>query len=532
MSDQSAKFVVVGGGVAGALVADRLGHANHSVILLEAGSRVNRDDAASALATSPTRSLSSPYKDTHFDFAPFRDRLDPFKSTYMRRLGGSTWHWQGSTPRMIPSDFRMRSLYGVGHDWPIGYDDLEEWYCQAETELGVSGDHDVWQDVLGAHRGRPFPMTAIWPSDGDRRMAVLVHGISVEGQALRVRPVPQARNSRPYQGRPPCAGNSTCIPLCPIGAKYDASVHVDRAVGHPKVKVRDLTYAIKLEFSGGKVTGVVAKDGRTGETHTFRGDYVVVCAHAIETVRLLVASNYQDESGQLGRNLMDHPTGQMVALAPWPVWPFRGPPVTSGIDDLRDGPFRHKQAAWKLSLGNDGWGRFRTPDQIVGGWIDQVGFGQALRQKIEDEGSRLYRISWATEQLPSADNRLIPTGKVDTGYGPELAIEYGVSSYTTDAFPVIRHSIARIFDRAGMTGVMADADPLRFGGSGHIMGTYRMAKTVADGVVDPWGRAFSAENLYLLGSGTFPTVGTANPTLTVAALALRTAAYLDGRHAR
>jgi len=536
VSDASADFIIVGGGVTGALLADRLSRAGHSVIVLEAGSPVDREVAARTYATSSTRTLSSPYIDEHFSFAPFPDKADDygpgtkFKSTYLRRLGGSTWHWQGHTPRFLPGDFMLHSLYGVGVDWPLRYDDIEEWYCQAEEELGVSGDHEAWQGFFGARRSRPFPMTAIWPSHADGMMSELVSGLVVDGQELRVRPIPQARNSRPYQSRPPCAGNSTCIPLCPIGAKYDASVHLRRAQERG-ARVIPLMQAVKLVIDGRRVSEVVARDGTTQppELATFKGKYVVVCAHAIETVRLLVASGYADSSGQLGRNLMDHPTGQMVALAPWPVWPFRGPPATSGIDDLRDGAFRSTRAAFKMSLGNDGWGRFQSPEQIVAGrWIQRGGFGSSLRKQIEDEGARLYRISWAAEQLPFAENRLVESGECDELGIPKLRIEYSVSAYSTGAFPVARHTIRRVFERAGMTDIATESDPLKYGGSGHILGTYRMASDAASGVVDSFGRAFSTENLFLLGSGTFPTVGTANPTLTIAALALRTAKHLGG----
>jgi choline dehydrogenase-like flavoprotein len=523
--------VVIGGGVAGALVADRLSRANKKVAVLEAGSRVDRGVAAKAYATSTTRTLGSPYVDAHYSFAPFPDTPSnyhgqtKFQSTYLRRLGGTTWHWQGHTPRLTPSDFRMFSLYGVARDWPIGYDDLEPWYCQAEIELGVSGDHDVWQNVLGARRSRPFPMTAIWPSEADVRMAEAIDGLVVAGQALRVRPTPQARNSQPYQDRPPCAGNASCIPLCPIGAKYDASVHIERA-RRRGVAIYDLMKVVKLEHESSRITEIVAIDGRTDERVSFRADVVVVCAHAIESVRLLVASGLT--SDQLGRNLMDHPTGSMVALAPWPVWPFRGPPSTSGVDDLRDGPFRSRSAAWKLSLGNDGWGRFQTPDQLVASWITHVGFGAPLREQIEDRGKRLYRISWAAEQLPSADNRVAPTGRTDADGLPEVALQYEVDDYTLGAFPTIRYAISRILDRARMTDVAANANPRAFGGSGHILGTTRMAASADDGVVDGWGRVFVTDNLFLVGGGAFPTIGTANPTLTVAALALRTARHLGG----
>src|SRR6185436_3149798 len=81
-----------------------------------------------------------------------------FSSTYLRQVGGTTWHWLGTCLRFVPDDFRLRSRFGRGVDWPIQYAALEPWYGEAEHELGVSGDSE---DDLGSPRTRPFPMPAI-----------------------------------------------------------------------------------------------------------------------------------------------------------------------------------------------------------------------------------------------------------------------------------------------------------------------------------------------------------------------------------
>ena len=135
----------------------------------------------------------------------------------------------GNMPRHLPSDFQLASKYGVGVDWPISYTDIEPWYCKAEAALGVSGDHDELDGLYGARRSAPFPMTRIWPSFGDLYVARGLSGLTIDGMEMKVLCTPQARNSRPYQGRPACAGNSSCVPICPIGAKYDGSVHVNMA---------------------------------------------------------------------------------------------------------------------------------------------------------------------------------------------------------------------------------------------------------------------------------------------------------------
>src|SRR5215469_1387922 len=191
--DPEFDVVIVGAGVAGALIAWRLGLAGVSVALLEAGAgQVDRDAAVAAYGAAASKSLGSPYSggaagpehpgpmDTYYDQAGPED----FLSTYERIAGGSTWHWLGHTPRLLPNDFRLRSAYGVGVDWPIGYEDLEPWYCAAETALGVAGDDTEWADLHGAFRSRPFPMPPIWPSWSDTYVARRVDGTPVFGQPV------------------------------------------------------------------------------------------------------------------------------------------------------------------------------------------------------------------------------------------------------------------------------------------------------------------------------------------------------------
>src|SRR5947209_15928384 len=148
--------VIVGAGVAGALLAWRLGGAGLRVALLEAGSgQVDRNAAVKAYFDSPTKSLGSPYPDgaTGPEHAQTRDSYfdqagpENYLSTYERVAGGSTWHWLGHTPRLVPNDFRLKTAYGQGVDWPIDYAELEPWYALAEEALGVSGDDAQWANV-------------------------------------------------------------------------------------------------------------------------------------------------------------------------------------------------------------------------------------------------------------------------------------------------------------------------------------------------------------------------------------------------
>ena len=198
--------------------------------MLEAGPRFDRVDAVDAFFKAAIKVPECAYPNT--PEAPHPVSNDPdgwyrqsgpdrFKSTYIKGVGGTTWHWLGTCLRLIPSDFRIRSAFGVQSDWPIAYSDLEPFYGQAEREIGVSGDS---QETLGAPRSSAYPMGPIPQTFLDKTFAR-----ALEGSGYHVRATPQGRNSMERDDRPSCCGSASCIPVCPVQAKYDASIHVDRA---------------------------------------------------------------------------------------------------------------------------------------------------------------------------------------------------------------------------------------------------------------------------------------------------------------
>ena len=222
--------VIVGSGVCGALVAARLATRGVSVRILEAGPRVSRPTALAQFRAALIKVPECPYPNAPYaphstsdkpDIYYLQNGPDKFEATYLRQVGGTTWHWLGTSFRFVPDDFRLRSKFGVGVDWPISYDDLEPWYCEAEQELGVAGDPNA---ALDAPRSRPYPLPGIPLTYLDQRVAAAVAKLGYS-----VQPTPQARNSQRYQNRPACCGSAPCIPICPVQAKYDATVHVTQA---------------------------------------------------------------------------------------------------------------------------------------------------------------------------------------------------------------------------------------------------------------------------------------------------------------
>src|SRR2546430_13942479 len=109
-----------------------------------------------------------PPKELYYDYG--NDTKHAFKAGYNRMVGGSTWAWRGNCPRFIPSDFKLKSLFGVGRDWPLDYDELEPWYCKAEAVLGTLGHHVEMDSLFRAHRKPLLPMHCMPPSHSGQRI--------------------------------------------------------------------------------------------------------------------------------------------------------------------------------------------------------------------------------------------------------------------------------------------------------------------------------------------------------------------------
>lgn len=534
MSDIEADVVIVGSGIAGALLAERLTLSGVRVAILEAGPRIDRGHALRRYFQAPFKTPESPYEAT--PEADFPVTVDPghwyrqsgpdrFKSTYLKGVGGTTWHWLGTCLRFLPNDFRMRSRYGRGVDWPLNYDDLEPFYLRAERELGVAGDSD---DDFGSPRSGAFPLPPIPFSYLDTVFTRVLSDTD-----YRVSATPQARNSTVWDGRPACCGSASCIPICPVQAKYDATVHLARAERRGARLHPSTTATAVAVDSGGRVERVHFRRPDLSRG-TARGRHYVMAAHGIETPRLLLHSRSDrtpggvaNRSGQVGRNLMDHPIQLSRAIAGEPVWPYRGPLSSAGIENLRDGPVRSRRSGFRIQIGNAGWFWSTGAPFTLAGELANAGLrGKALREAMAHQAARHLELAALTEQLPEPANRILLDTRDKDRYGVPLPrIHYAVDPYARAGLAAARDTHNRIFARLGSTGVRHHDE---FQGAGHIIGTCRMGSDPATSVVDSDLQSHDHGNLHVLGSATFPTSGTANPTLTIAALSLRLADRLCG----
>ncbi|NIE83068.1 MULTISPECIES: GMC family oxidoreductase [unclassified Burkholderia] len=550
----SADVVIVGAGAAGSVAALELASSGLSVLVLDAGPRVTRGEIVENFRNAPvtTRALTTPYPPKPWALAPtfydtegkVQDYLqvsgpdgEAYQTDYLRLVGGTTWHWAACAWRHLPNDFRLRSTYGVGRDWPIAYEDLEPYYYRAELIWGVCGPDPLngpGQEYLGSPRKQKYPMD-LMPWTYTSR--VVDEAVRRHTQC-RVVHEPEGRNTRPYAGRPTCAGNNNCMPICPIGAMYNA---IETVVAAEKAGARVMENSVVYRIETNPANDeVVAVHFYNPDKQSFRvtGKRFILAAHNIETVKLMLFSKDEknprgisNKTDQVGRYMMEHAGTEVQFTCQNPVWMGQGPQHNAAIDTWRDGPWRTDMAASIHRVDE-----MNMTAQVTAAALKQGLVGKRLEQAIRHGAARRIEISSHHAVLPNPGNRLTLSDKKDM-----LGINFPSVHYTIDDYT--RRSAVRTVKElyepliAGMGGTdvsyIPDANnPYQFSAEDHPVGGALMGNDPNTSVVDAQCRSHELKNLYIASSAVFVNTGTANPTLTIASLSLRVADTIKAELAR
>lgn len=587
--------VVVGSGVSGSIIAKQLSASGLHVLVLEAGpgrelSLREYDEYLTTFYSAASKDNNAPYganPNAPMPRGPEAKRVMPGRpepsgylvqngpvsidSTYTRVVGGTTMHWEGKTLRMLPEDFEMRSRFGVGRDWPIGYDELLPYYRMAEFELGASAEVED-QAYLGItfEPGYVYPMRRMPLSYLDQVIARDLDGAEVElagtTRTLKVRSTPQGRNGIPHpdydggKGYTPvgavsthqveeggrCQGNINCVPLCPVQAKYNARKTLAAAVATGRVDVLPQTVASRIHVGeDGRISHVEYKayESPTSTTHTtgsVKGRIVVLAANPVENARLMLASGLPSSSGLVGRNLMDHAYLLTWGLMPEITGTMRGPQCTAGIEDFRGGDFRARHAAHRMGIHNDGWGwATGSPYTDLLELVDQRNkYGEGLRDALVRRISHQLLLACMVDLPPDPNNRVTVDGRYTDQLGNlRPVLSYNLPDYTLEGVVQARQLSRQIFQRLGVEEYTSydpeDPGYVSYRGEGyairggnHWAGTHIMGDGSHDSVVDHRQRSWDHDNLYLVGPGSMPSIGTSNTTLTLSALCFRSAEHM------
>ncbi|WP_159980583.1 MULTISPECIES: GMC family oxidoreductase [unclassified Novosphingobium] len=528
MADQAADFIVIGSGIMGSLVARRLAESGASVLILEAGPRVTRGELVARFRNSPRRSdWMSPYPPSPWAPHPVYKPQDngylvqagpyPYPAEYIRQVGGTTWHWAAHAWRNVPNDFRIKSLYDVGIDWPFSYDELEPFYQQAEELMGVSGAPNT-----GSPRAKPFPMEPVAEPFAMRRIRERLAG------SFDVVSNTTARNSRSYDGRPPCCGNNSCQPICPIDAQYHGGIAAASAEAAGAKLLPDAN-VFRLEHdTAGRIVAAHYFDPDKG-AHRVTGGTFIVAANGIESPRLMLLSasdkypaGLANSSDMMGRNLMDHPSTSLTFDAEDALWLGRGPQSPSSINTMRDGTFRPDHAPYRLDFTN-----ISRVDNATRALISAGIYGPEFEKRLRQTAAHEMNVKTVLEVLPHPDRRVTLSDQKDAMGLRKPQVHYAIDDYTRRGSASGKRDFQRIADLMGGTNLRFSKDG-DYANNQHICGTMSMGNDPRTSVCDGYGRAHDHENLFFASTGVLPTSGTCNSTENGVAVALRSVHHILG----
>ena len=515
---------IVGSGISAAMVADRLARTtNASVVVVEAGDESVPLSQRAATRTRFLRYGENPWLGDHLDGYEVEG---PLQSRSMH-VGGMAMHWGGVTPRFSPEDFRHKSLYGIGTDWPISYDDLQPFYQEAEEVIGVAGEQGP-RDM--DPRSKPFPMP---PLPLTYNLELLKKWASSAGIAMWSQP--SAKNSIAYGGRAQCCRNDTCSPVCPVGAKYspDFTWNALRKTNKVRIVPRMLVRKLVLDSTGKKITHAIAVDrDRPATPVEYRAKLFVVAAGYTWSAHLLLLSaqsgaenGLANRSGLVGKYLAGHRNVGAYIDLPIRLYP--------GINEQHSlvskqfmrhkagGPFvRHDLRVWESSVGKtprlaDDSGALMLGDAVLDDWRKRTKTGtarvRAYYDIIPDRASELTLD-------PARKNEWgDPLPKLVFRDAPESV---ALRAQTEDSIKAVFANMAKA---GNGTVLRTSVDNFQ----DHPAGGCRMGADPASSVVDSWGRAHDHENLFVVGAPTCVTGSCANATLTFCALSLRSAHEME-----
>ena len=473
--------MIVGSGIAGAFAAYAASRRGRSVAVIEQGPRLN---AATIRRIWEAGSFNRYAPLAHIPVQKLGQR-----TRVVKRLptvtGGLASFYASVSMRMRESEFAH---------WPFPYDALEPWYAEAETAMGVAGETGT--DPTEPHRSRPL-------TQSDPGLSLAAHRLRAAAESLGLHPFrhPLAiRFSR-------CRRCATCNQVpCPFGAKFSPQGLLD-GLRDQSVTVYDRHTALRINTTRGpgpiRVTSVEARRQSDGQTVTFKGSTYILCGGAIQTPLLLYRSGLNHGRSEIGANAMTHCLGNVVGFFPFPI---------NTNDDFEK---------W-LSVAD----YYFDDDGSVRGLIQQDQLSPLSRVLANAPGwlrpligryyPHAYQLLAIAEDEPVRDNRVhpFPNGTI------RLTKRFTRRDLRKRRY--LTNKARQILKAAGALFTIAVPGQSVY----HTCGTCRMGTDPEHSVTDPNGRLWHTSNLYVGDASLMPTSSGVNPSLTIAANALRVAAHV------
>ncbi len=580
-------IVIVGSGAGGGQTAYTLTMEGVKVLILEAGRSFDPATEVAMFQTpnqAPLRGEKTPDKQYGFHDCSINSGWDipgepytnanpepesQFKWWRQRMMGGRTNHWGRISLRNGPYDFKPRTRFGAGFDWPIGYEDIAPYYDKVEMLIGVFGTNEGLENSPDSSPGvlQPAPKLRVGELYAQKHgKTVGAHIASIHRAVLTK---PQDAETLPaklhpgnekaqrlladnMRSRSPCFWATDCHRGCAIRANYDSqTVHLRPALASGNLDILPNAMAREVTIDKqGKATGITFIDKTTGREGHAKGRVVVLAASSQESVRLLLNSKSSlfpqglaNSSGKVGKYITDSVSSSLSAHIP----AFEGMPIHN--EDGAGGP--HAYVPWtqhdqnrKGELGFPGGyhleftsGRQMPSLGVVNGIDSRSGNpGVLYGRKLKEEARRVYGCQLGF----GAQGTMLPNDDCFAELDPDLKDQWGIPvlrfhwKWSDFELNQVRHQQKRIRELlealGGKISTKADADVLKSMKPGgtviHEVGGAIMGADPKTSVTNQWNQTWDVKNVFLADGAPFASTADKNPTLTIMALAWRMADHL------
>jgi len=576
--------IVVGSGAAGGQTAYTLAMEGAKVLMLEAGRNydpVTETPMFNTNDTAPLRGAGTPDKPFGFFDAtidggwqvpgePYTNASDDPKRQFMwwraRMLGGRSNHWARISLRNGPYDFKPRSRDGLGLDWPIAYEDVAPYYDKVEMLIGVYGSREGLENTPDSPDGVLQPAPAMRAAELFTKKHARGLGVPVvpihravlterqDGARLAAKlhpnnPAAQRVLAQSMNERAACFWATPCGRGCSIRATYQSTtVHLPPALasGNLDILTDAMGYRV-LVGNDGKATGVSYIDRKTGTERSVSARVVVLAASSAESVRMLLNSKsarhpegVANSSGLVGKYIMDTVGasfgGQIPTMENLPPHNEDG---AGGAHAYVPWWLYKEQLAGKLGFARGyhiefGGGR-GMPGMGTGSGLEWL-TGGSYGRKFKEDARRYYGsfvgFSGRGEMIPNDDCFCeIDPGVKDKWGIPVLRFHWKWSEHETRQAKHMQDTFASIIEsmggRAGRKPSADGADAIALGGQIiHEVGGTIMGTDAKNSVTNQWCQTWDVPNLFVTDGGVFASNADKNPTLTIMALAWRSADYM------
>ncbi len=528
MSDESVDVLIIGAGASGAAMAWSLAETRMHIVCLEQGDFMNPAEYPSAGRDWEARSQSdynySPNVRMLPSDYPINEDNSPIKVANFNAVGGGTILYAGHFPRFHPSDFRVKSLDGIGDDWPLDYETLAPFYAENDRMMGVSG-------MAGDPANPPNNDVSMAPIPLGKSGEALAKGFNKLGWHWW--PSDTAIATKPFDGRDKCINLGACLAGCAQGAKASTDITYWPQAIRSGVELRTRCRVREITVDDNDMaTGVIYFDA-DGVEQKLKAHIVVVACNGVGTPRMLLNSTspqfpngLANRSGLVGKNLMLHPYASIMGEFDEELDGYKGPhkiirsqefyETDKARDFVRGYTFEIHRGMGPINTALSGLQRGRIP------W--GLGHHRAFRETF----NRIAGMVAVCEDLPEEHNQVtLDPNLTDSDGIPAPKLDYVISD---NSWKMMNHAMAKgseVLIAAGARNIFTEA-PISFGGW-HLMGTARMGTNPSRSVVNEWGRSHEVRNLFIIDGSIFVTGAGVNPTRTIQALALYVADQMKQR---